>query len=427
MKVYINKIKKKFLHLPMTFIFSIDLCLLIIIQVLLFKIYIIQFIIFDFFFFISLYALKIYCFEKMETLAELLLSTVISATIALICSLIVLLLIFNFPKKAMFINCIISIILTTLLNKALYIVYMKYAPKEKYLVLSKNESINQYIKEAASIPYKKVEIVSFTNPSPSLIAEACEQNWTIILADQDLIKRKFKEIQKRKINYIFLPEFIERELKRIPIEVVDAFKEYYEISLSIISNSTINRLLDIVLSLICLIIASPLLLVISLMIYFEDGVPILFRQKRIGKNQDIITIHKLRSMDKNENKDTLFASSEENRLTKVGRIIRKFRLDEFPQFWDVLIGKMSIVGPRPEQIAFVERFNNEIPYYFYRHNIKPGITGWAQINYDYSETIEEVKKKLSYDLWYVKHKNTLLDLQIILQTIEIMLFKRGAR
>jgi lipopolysaccharide/colanic/teichoic acid biosynthesis glycosyltransferase len=118
---------------------------------------------------------------------------------------------------------------------------------------------------------------------------------------------------------------------------------------------------------------------------------------------------------------------EKDRILKVGRFIRPFRLDEVLQFVNVLKGEMSVVGPRPEQEEFVKIFEKQIPFYSLRHKVKPGITGWAQLMYKYSSSLEEVKKKLSYDLWYVKNRNIFLDLRIILQTLEAVLWRRGAK
>lgn len=424
----LDRVKQASLRSSSLVIFLINLCLLLVLQLVFFKAYLSQLLIFDCLLYMCLYAFKVYQFEKMESFADLLISVFVGSSIALILSVIFLLLLsFGFPKKIMFLNWLLSIVFISLLNKSLFYIYLKYAPTKKYLVLSKGESVNQYVIEIANTPYKKVEIVAFTNPDSSLINEAKVNDWTILFANKSLIQKKLKEVQQRRVNYMFLPEFIEKELKRIPLEVIDTFKEYYEVAFNIGGESSLTRLLDVVISFLILIFASPLFLVIAIAIYFEDGSPVIFRQDRVGKNQNIFTLHKFRTMNKEEKGEALFASSEQGRITKTGNLIRKFRLDEFPQFYDALCGAMSIVGPRPEQILFSEQFNKEIPYYSYRCNVKPGITGWAQINYDYSETLKEVKNKLSYDLWYVKHKSTLLDLRIILQTIEVMLFKKGAR
>ena len=132
-------------------------------------------------------------------------------------------------------------------------------------------------------------------------------------------------------------------------------------------------------------------------------------------------------MSTRKKKEAAFADEDEERITRTGNFLRKFRLDEIPQLWDVLRGVMSIVGPRPEQPEFVDQFNKEIPFYTYRHKLRPGITGWAQINFKYTSNTDDTRQKLEYDLFYIKNRTTLLDLQIILKTAETMLGMRGAK
>ncbi|RLI45420.1 sugar transferase, partial [Candidatus Bathyarchaeota archaeon] len=132
-------------------------------------------------------------------------------------------------------------------------------------------------------------------------------------------------------------------------------------------------------------------------------------------------------MKNGKNDAPKFADDEQHRVLKIGRLIRPFRLDETLQFWDILKGEMSIVGPRPEQLEFAKKFMKTIPFYWARHRIKPGLTGWAQIMYKYASSAEETQEKLSYDLYYVKNRNILLDLDILLRTVEAMLWKRGAK
>ncbi|WP_407701724.1 sugar transferase [Thermosipho ferrireducens] len=172
---------------------------------------------------------------------------------------------------------------------------------------------------------------------------------------------------------------------------------------------------------------SPFMLITAIAIYLEDGRPIVFKQLRVGKNNKHFTLIKFRSMKKQKKDKAKFADQEQDRILKIGRIIRPLRIDESLQFINILKGDMSIVGPRPEQIPFARQFEKEIAFYSQRHHVKPSLTGWAQIMYKYASNTEEIKKKLSYDLWYVKNRNILLDLKIILQTIEAVFWKRGAK
>jgi len=191
---------------------------------------------------------------------------------------------------------------------------------------------------------------------------------------------------------------------------------------------TTKRLMDIVISLLALALGSPILLLTALAILLEDGRPIHFRQRRIGLNGKEFTMVKFRSMIKDADKGgPKWAADGDSRITRVGKIIRKFRIDEIPQFWNVLRGEMSLVGPRPEQPYFCTLLEDKIPYFALRHTVRPGITGWAQIKYQYGASIEEAKNKLELDLFYVKHLSITLDLAIIFETAKVMLVGRGAK
>lgn len=177
-----------------------------------------------------------------------------------------------------------------------------------------------------------------------------------------------------------------------------------------------------------MIILSPVYLVIYLAILLDDGLPIIFKQMRVGLNGSNFIMHKFRSMKKDaESTGAKYATQQENNVTRIGKLMRPVRLDEIPQFYDILIGKMSFVGPRPEQPEFAKELAEALPYYNYRNKLKPGLTGWAQTNYKYAATIEEQAKKLSYDLYYIKNRSLLLDLLIILRTFETVVFRKGAK
>jgi len=189
-----------------------------------------------------------------------------------------------------------------------------------------------------------------------------------------------------------------------------------------------KRSFDITASLILLAIAFPFMLITMLCIYFEDKGPIFYRQVRVGKNWKLVQVMKFRSMRIDaEKKGAQFATANDDRVTRVGRIIRKTRIDELPQLFNVLKGEMSFVGPRPERPQFVEEFSVNIPFYAERHRVKPGITGWAQICYPYGASEKDTIEKLQYDLYYVKNYSLFLDLTILFQTAEVILWGKGAR
>lgn len=193
--------------------------------------------------------------------------------------------------------------------------------------------------------------------------------------------------------------------------------------------SIVKWMFDIIGSIFLLLIASPVMLVAALLIFLESGAPVLYRQERVGRNGRIFNVIKFRSMRKDAEKDGTprWASAGDARVTRVGKIIRKMRIDELPQLFCVLRGEMSLVGPRPERPYFVDRLTREIPYYALRHGIKPGLTGWAQVRYHYGASIKDTEHKLQYDLYYVKNHSWFLDLVILFETVGVVLTGKGAQ
>jgi sugar transferase (PEP-CTERM system associated) len=192
----------------------------------------------------------------------------------------------------------------------------------------------------------------------------------------------------------------------------------------------LTRLFDMVGSFVLLVLFSPLMLLTGLAVWLESGCrgPVLFRQQRLGLNGAGFRLYKIRSMTVDAEKNgPQWAADNDPRVTRVGSFIRRTRLDELPQLFNVLRGDMSFVGPRPERPEFVEQLSKVIPYYSERHCVKPGITGWAQISYHYGASEEDALEKLQYDLYYVKHKSLLFDLSILLQTAEVVLWRKGGR
>jgi len=194
---------------------------------------------------------------------------------------------------------------------------------------------------------------------------------------------------------------------------------------------SIKRTFDVVVAALVLLLAWPLMLGTALAIRLESGAgaPILYRQERVGEYGRPFPVIKFRSMRTDAEMDGVarWATQDDDRVTRVGRFIRKVRLDELPQLWNVLRGDMSIIGPRPERPQFVDEFNNCIRYYRLRHCVKPGLTGWAQLRYPYGSSLQDAEQKLNFDLFYVKNHNLVFDLSILLQTVEVVLFGRGAR
>lgn len=192
--------------------------------------------------------------------------------------------------------------------------------------------------------------------------------------------------------------------------------------------TAIKRLSDIIFASVLLILAAPIMLLTVILIMIESGAPVLYRQERVGLNGRLFNVTKFRSMrcDAEKNGTAIWAKANDERVTRVGRVIRKLRIDELPQLFSVLKGEMSLIGPRPERPFFVDQLTKEIPFYAVRHSVKPGLTGWAQVRYHYGATIEDSAEKLQYDLYYVKNNSLFLDIVILFETIGVVLTGKGA-
>jgi sugar transferase (PEP-CTERM system associated) len=190
-----------------------------------------------------------------------------------------------------------------------------------------------------------------------------------------------------------------------------------------------KRLADILLSLALLIVFLPLILLTAVMIKLDSRGPVFFSQERVGKNRRAYRMHKFRSMVADAEKLTgpVWAADNDDRITRTGKWIRKFRIDEVPQLWNVLKGEMSFVGPRPEREFFVKELENLVPYYAERFTVKPGITGWAQVGYGYGASVEDAVEKLNYDLFYIKNMSLFMDVMVLARTVKTVLFSKGAR
>lgn len=225
--------------------------------------------------------------------------------------------------------------------------------------------------------------------------------------------------------------FWERETRRVNLKALDPSWLIYSdgFRVSTVMNGALKRLLDIVASLALLVVSLPTLVLAALAIRLDSRGPIFYKQERIGRYGVPFNIYKFRTMcvDAESNGVPQWAAMRDTRITRVGSLLRTMRIDELPQVINVLRGDMSFVGPRPERPFFVEGLSRDIPYYTERHRVRPGITGWAQINHPYGASIEDAKTKLSYDLYYIKNYSFLFDLLIILATAHAVLVNKGGR
>lgn len=231
------------------------------------------------------------------------------------------------------------------------------------------------------------------------------------------------------VNVIDLATHFERSLGQVRLDALKAgwlvFGDGFDQSLG---RQFIKRAFDIVVASALLILTLPLMILAAIAIVLEDGFPIIYRQERVGWDGGRFKVIKFRSMRKDAEKDgkPRFAVVKDARITRVGRLIRKCRIDELPQLLSVIKGHMSLVGPRPERPFFVEQLVKQVPYYSIRHYVKPGLTGWAQVRFQYGGSLEDSAEKLQYDLYYVKNHSLFLDLVILFETVRVVVTGRGA-
>ncbi|BAV34035.1 exopolysaccharide biosynthesis polyprenyl glycosylphosphotransferase [Sulfuricaulis limicola] len=232
------------------------------------------------------------------------------------------------------------------------------------------------------------------------------------------------------IEVVDLSSFFERETGQIQVESLNPSWMIFSDGFGRSPLKDVSkRMFDVAASGALLLLTLPVMLITALLIWLESGGPIFYRQERVGENGRVFRVLKFRSMRQDAERDGVpqWAKKQDSRVTRVGRVIRLLRIDELPQVFNVFKGDMSFVGPRPERPFFVEDLTKKISYYPSRHTVKPGITGWAQIRYPYGATVEDAVQKLQYDLYYVKNHTLFLDLIILFQTAQVILFGKGAR
>ena len=226
-----------------------------------------------------------------------------------------------------------------------------------------------------------------------------------------------------------LESFYETHWRYVPLDIIDPVWPL-QTGFQLARTSPyhyLKRLFDLVVSAVTLIICAPLFALIALLIWIKEGRPIFFQQERIGRDEKPLIVFKFRTMRPGSTKEDedIYTREGDPRITSLGRWLRKLRLDELPQLWNVFKGDMSLIGPRAEWSKCAERYERSIPFYHFRHLVKPGITGWAQVNYPYGESDRDAVEKLKYDLYYIRHYSLKLDAMIVLKTVHTMLFGKG--
>lgn len=248
--------------------------------------------------------------------------------------------------------------------------------------------------------------------------------------DGGQLVRELLDCRLKGVGVMELSTFFEREYRKVLLDSLnpswmvlgEGFRQGF-------FRTMVKRLFDLVASGVLLLLSLPVMLLTAACIWLESGGPVFYRQERVGQGGRLFSICKFRSMRTDAERDgkPRWAAADDDRTTRVGRIIRKLRIDELPQIINVFKGEMSFVGPRPERPFFVDKLSTQIPYYALRHEVKPGITGWAQVRYPYGATLDDAMEKLQYDLYYVKNHTLFLDLVVLFSTVEVVLWGKGAR
>ncbi|MBI5789496.1 MAG: TIGR03013 family PEP-CTERM/XrtA system glycosyltransferase [Candidatus Schekmanbacteria bacterium] len=401
-------------------------------------------------FFIS----DLYDVEGRLTLGEMIWRIVLAFTICLLLLSVVYLIFPNLElSKGLFLYFILTSLVLVCFWRVLFgWVIVNVCPRKDLLIIGTGNLARLIAQVIINRPYSQYHLKGFINSNPQN-PENSILGLTVWGIDEDYIKGIANQkvntlivaISQRRENFplefllncklkgidiLDCPNFYERITGKILIQDLrpswlifsSGFKQrrFYHLT---------KQILDTICAVIALVISSPLMLLVAVLVKLDSPGPVLFKQERAGENGKSFTLIKFRSMAHNAEEETgpVWAMDNDSRVTGVGKIIRKLRLDELPQIINVLRGEMSFVGPRPERPFFIEKLQKLIPYYNQRLMVKPGITGWAAVKYQYSSSVESALEKLQYDLYYIKNRSLILDAQIVLQTFHVIISGKGSR
>lgn len=276
------------------------------------------------------------------------------------------------------------------------------------------------------------KVLGYVDDLEKLVNATCTNRVVVALTERrgSLPLRELLHCKLHGTEVMDVQTFYEQMTRKLLVEHFQPSSFIYANGFRItVSKRFIKRVCDIFISMVGLLLSLPLWLVVAILVRLDSPGPIFFRQVRVGEWGRLFSVYKFRTMREDAEKETgaVWATQDDPRVTKIGAFLRKSRLDELPQLLNVLVGDMSFVGPRPERPEFVEKLSVNISYYFARHTIKPGLTGWAQVFYPYGACEEDAREKLRYDLYYLKNYSLTLDVLIILETIKVVLLGRGGR
>ena len=402
----------------------------------------------------SFYLLDLYDFSEIRKPGVLYVRTLQALGLA---SIVMAVIFYTYPQmlfgRGVFLISLLFMLSTMILWRV-FVMWLLGHPRlaERVLILGTERNAIDLAREALDRPEQGYKIVGFVGDDPQLVGQSLVNPRVLGLTD-DLqqivnryhINRIVLAINERR-GRMPLGSLIEMKLRDgLAIEESDSFYERLTGKVStgtlrpswlifsgpsrrMIFYRQLRRLLDVLLSVVGLVLSFPIMMFTAVAIRLDSRGPILYRQTRVGQRNRTFTIMKFRSMRIDaEPGGPVWAEEDDPRVTRVGRVIRKLRIDELPQFINIIRGEMTFVGPRPERPEFVSRLEREIPYYSQRHLVKPGLTGWAQVRYPYCASVEDAIQKLQYDLYYIKNQSLLLDVITLFETVRIVLFGRGAR
>ena len=337
----------------------------------------------------------------------------------------------HFDKLILFYSFLISLILVVLQFPLFYKFTLNTNKKNIWLLIGTKE-LENYINSELEWSCKKIRILSrgiyseLSNIDFSRIEGVFSNDFDQM--NEDMLDKLLK-LKTQGIKVLSIEHWCENYLQRFPPEIISKkflIKRNFKIPYRSIQ-LRVKRIGDFMLSILLLFFTSPLIIIAAILVYCEDRKSIIYKQERVGINQSIFTIYKLRTMKLNsESGIPIWASKFDNRITNVGRLLRKYRIDELPQLICVIKGEMSLIGPRPEREEIDKKLTVLIPNYDNRYLIRPGLSGWAQVNYPYGASVEDSKKKLSFDLFYLKNFSIWLDFLILFKTIRLIILKKGS-
>ena len=355
-------------------------------------------------------------------------------------------------EKAILASGIVAVLIVSLLNR----IYVTYATpsesmRQRVLILGSGKSarsVGKSLKKSdpnvdlvgyfASPNETKAEVSAWgllaTNKSlADTVAEEKVDEIVVALTERrggSMPLRELLDCKLQGVRVVDVATHFEKTLGQIRLDSVSAgwliFGDGFGHGWA---RAAVKRVFDIVCATILILVTLPIMVVTGVLILLESGGPMLYLQPRVGLNGRIFNVVKFRSMRTDAESDGTprWATAGDDRVTRVGRIIRKLRIDELPQLYSVLDGAMSLVGPRPERPFFVDKLTKEIPFFSVRQSVKPGVTGWAQVRYQYGASVEDAAEKLQYDLYYVKNHNLFLDIIILFETVSVVLMRKGAQ